>query len=264
MNDVSIYVPVDGPVHRWHPHTKFSLVLVALLLAAVPWYRGPYWLLGPPAVTLLLAVLAALDGREILAIWARRLFLLMAPFVVSLVLVNGFFWPGAQDVIWRIGPLTLTREGLVAAAVFGGRLFVVLGAVLLLLLTTHPADLVIGLQQLGLSRRIAYILISVLHLLPRMQGRARTILAAQQSRGLALEGGLFQRARAMVPLLAPLVLSAIGDVEERAMALEARAFQAPTPKTSLRTLSDSTAQQVARWVLVLAGLAVLVFTRWGL
>jgi energy-coupling factor transport system permease protein len=85
------------------------------------------------------------------------------------------------------------------------------------------------------------------------------ILEAQQARGLETEVGLVGRLRLLVPLIGPLILASIVDVEERAMALEARAFSRRGPKTSLITLRDSRGQALLRAGFLLAALALVAW-----
>lgn len=261
MDAAGLYLPGDGMVHRWHPLTKLSLLLATILVAFVPWQRNPRLLLVPVVLVVPFGVLAFVDGGDTVRVWMRRLFWLIFPIAVSLVLVQGFFYPGAEDIMLRIGPLALKREGLMFAATIGGRLLLILAGFMLVLLTTCPADLTTALTQVGLPSEVAYLVLAALQLIPRMQARGQTIAAAQQARGLETGGNLLRRVRGILPLFGPLILGALGDVEERAMALEARAFRASRTKTSLRTLHDSTPQRIVRWVLVVGGSAVLVYTR---
>jgi energy-coupling factor transport system permease protein len=85
---------------------------------------------------------------------------------------------------------------------------------------------------------------------PRLGERAREIVEAQRSRGLNTEGGFRARVRGILPVAGPLVLSALTEVEHRAMALEARAFAAPGKRTVLRAYPDTGAQRALRWALV--------------
>src|ERR1043165_3185358 len=101
-----------------------------------------------------------------------------------------------------------------------------------------------------MPRSVGYILLVSLQIVPDMSTRAAAILEAQRSRGLETQGGL-RRVRALAPLVGPLIVGALVDVEERAMALESRAYTAPGPKTSLRELVDTPAQRVARWLIAL-------------
>lgn len=188
-----------------------------------------------------------------IAVWAqiwrellRTSFFVILPIAISLVLVQGFFYPGATDVIFQIGPFALKREGLEFAFVTASRLFVVAGAGLLVLYSTHPADLALALVQLGAPYPLAYIVVAAIQLLPEMQARSDRILNAQQARGLETTGGLRKRISAYIPLIAPLVYGALENVQERALALDARAFRAPRPKSSWRVLHDSRSQRIAR------------------
>ena len=143
------------------------------------------------------------------------------------------------------------------------RLAATLAASLLLVVTTHPAHLVQALAEAGLPYGLAYLLGSPLLLLPQIAGRVHVIQDAQQARGLETQGSLLQRARALFPLAAPLVFSALVDVEERSLALEVRGFSAPNPKTNLNELVDTLSQRLARWAMfLLAGLLLAAGLWW--
>ena len=85
-----------------------------------------------------------------------------------------------------------------------------------------------------------------------MLERAAAITAAQRARGLDTEGSLLARLRGILPIAGPVVLGSIGEVEERTMALEARAFSRPGRRTLLWHPPDSGLQRAARWAMVLA------------
>ena len=94
-------------------------------------------------------------------------------------------------------------------------------------LTTSTDELVTDLERRGLGRRPIFILGTAIGTVPRMIERAREITEAQRARALDTEGRIWRRVRGLVPLAGPLVIGALTEVEERAMALEARAFTAP-------------------------------------
>ena len=144
-------------------------------------------------------------------------------------------------------------SGLTVAA----RLLLALGGTLLLMLSTRPDKLVLALRERGLPNALGYIVLTALQIFPRFQDRARVILDAQKARGLEIEVNLLRRLRLLVPLIAPLILSSIVDVEERAMALEARAFNYPADKTSLIVLRDSAIQRAMRALLLLSMLLLI-------
>jgi energy-coupling factor transport system permease protein len=88
--------------------------------------------------------------------------------------------------------------------------------------------------------------------LPAMVERATTITAAQRARGLDTEGSILRRARGVLPLVAPVVMGALGEVEERTLALEARGFTRPGRRTLLWSPPDTPIERLLRWLLVLS------------
>jgi energy-coupling factor transport system permease protein len=239
-------------LHRLHPLTK--LVAAALVIAAiylVPWLLAPLMLF---AALLALAGLSGISGR-----FLRASLRVLLPITISLFVIQGLLFPPNGSTPISLGPVSLPREGLMFAFLTSTRLLAFTGTFLLLLQTTHPADLVFALTERGLPRSIGYILLVSLQIVPDMSARAAAILEAQRSRGLETQGGL-RRVRALPSLVGPLIVGALVDVEERAMALESRAYTAPGPKTSLRQLVDTPRQRMLR-LLILLALAALIAGR---
>ena len=118
-------------------------------------------------------------------------------------------------------------------------------ASILFLFTTLADDLLEALVARGVSHRIAFVVLSAVQLVPRMQDRAGAILDAQQARGLAVDGSFVTRLRALVPLIGPVVLGSLVDVRERTFALEARGFGARPERTAYRVVADPPAD---RWL----------------
>ncbi len=247
----STYSPGASLLHRLHPLTK--LAAAALILAATYLLPGALTPLALFCVVALLALVAGVAGSTL-----RTVFKLLLPIALSLFLIQGVLFPpsGATPLPLGLGPIQLTYEGLLFAYLISARLLVLSATILLVLRTTHPADLVFALIERGLPRSVGYILLVSLQIVPDMTARATAILEAQRSRGLETERG-FMKVRGIIPLVGPLVVGALVDVEERAMALESRAYTAAGPKTSLRQLVDTGAQRAARWAMLLAIAALI-------
>ena len=118
------------------------------------------------------------------------------------------------------------------------------------------------LTRRGLPGQISYVIISTLQILPQMQAKAQTIIAAQRARGLNTEGSFVRRAGSLVPLLGPLVFGSLVEVEERAIAIEARGFTSTHTKTSLYEIPDRGMDKALRWILLLLILSVLALRIW--
>ena len=240
--------PGDSWLHGRNPVTKL-LALVWLVLAA--------FLLPPFALIALVAlVMTAAASVGLLRPLVRSL-RIPALLFASILVVNACFYPGARDVMARLGPVIVSREGLTFGTVSAGRLLVAFSSSILFLYTTLADDLLEALVARGASHRIAFVVLSAVQMVPRLQGRAGAILEAQQARGLETSGSLAHRARALVPLIGPIVLGSLIDVRERTFALEARAFGARPDRTAYRVVPDTVVDRALRWLIVAAALGVL-------
>jgi energy-coupling factor transport system permease protein len=234
-------------LHERHPITKLLGLAVVLLAAFV---------LPPP-------VLVGLAIASLVAAWSCRLLgpllrslRIPALLLVSIVVINALLFPGGSDRLVELGPFAITREGLTFGVVTAGRLLVAFLATVLFLFTTLADDLMEALVARGVGHRFAFVVLSAVQLVPRMQARAAAILEAQQARGLAVGGSPGDRLRALLPLIGPVILGALIDARERTFALEARAFGARPGRTAYRVVPDP---PIDRWLrLGLVGLAILV------
>jgi energy-coupling factor transport system permease protein len=95
-------------------------------------------------------------------------------------------------------------------------------------------------------------------MVPRLQARAADILDAQQARGLSIGGSLPQRARALIPLVGPVLLGSLIDVRERTFALEARAFGSSRERTAYRVVPNPPLDRWLRIALLIGVVLVLV------
>ena len=248
----SIGRPGPSPVHRLNPLTKATLATVTAIAAvALGGLAGPLILVATAVV-----LPAAIAG--VLRRLARLSLLLALPIAISAFLVNVFFFPGGEQVLLRIGPITATAEGLGFAIQILVRILAISGAITLFYLTTPPADLVVDLERRGVSPRIGFVANASVQTVPAMVERAMQITAAQRARGLDTEGSLWRRVRGIVPIVGPVILGSIAEVEERTMALEARGFARPGRRTLLWSPPDSVFQSALRWGLLVALLALIV------
>lgn len=255
-NRLSFYIERDSPIHRLNPLTKLVLVLVLIGIEYIlPFYWLPTVILG---VIIFPLSIAGKIWREFLGITVK-VFLPAAGFMF---IMQAIFLPVGTTTIASFWIFDVTVESLQTAYLNASRLLTLVTAFLLLLLTTHPGVLMSDLARRGVPGAISYVVTSTLQILPQMQAKANMIIDAQRSRGLDTQGSLRKRIGALVPLVGPLVFGSLVDVQERAIAIEARAFNSGRRKTSLDEIHDPTWERIFRWGLVLVLIVVAGSRLW--
>ena len=253
-----MYVARESGLHKLHPLTKGVLTLLLLVAGlALPGRWTAYFLVL--FVIFPLAYWGNIFREFVSIVWKISL-----PFILSVVIIQSLFWgPGTPMFeFWIFSP---KQEGVIFALSSVGRILLVMAGFLLFAMSTRPDTLMISLKQVGVPSSLAYIIVTTLQIVPRFQNKASTILDAQRSRGLETEGNLLTRARAVVPIILPLVLGSLMEVEERAIAIEARGFNSNRQETSLIEIPDTRRQAILRKIFLLMMIAsIFVRVVWQL
>lgn len=253
---LSFYIKRDSAIHRLNPLSKLVLVLAFIgITFTFPWF----WI----GLFLFLFVLIPLSligkvFREFLFTTTR----LILPAAGFLFVMQTFFQPVGEEIIFQFYFLDATRESLMFGFQIATRITVMISAFTMLLLTTHPSELMSDLTRRGLPGQFAYVIISTLQILPQMQSKAQTIIAAQRSRGLDTESTFIKRAGSVLPLVGPLVFGSLAEVEERAIAIEARGFTSKKIKTSFHEIPDTSADKILRWILISFIIVSMLLNLW--
>ena len=230
---------------RWHGLDPLTRLIAAVTTMAAA------LILGGVVCSLALAVVAvivpAIVAHQLSGVLRLSLALAL-PLAASVVVVNVLFSPGTA------------ADGALLAAEVVIRVLTMAGAAVLFYRTTSPADLVGSLQHHGLPARATFVVHNAVAMIPRLAERAREVTDAQRARGFDSEGSWRRRGRGVLAIAGPTVLSAIGEVETRTLALETRGFTRPGRATVLRVPADSTAQRLGRWAMV-AGVIVLLIAQ---
>jgi len=189
----------------------------------------------------------------------RASLLLSLPIAISVVLVSVFTRAGTT-VLFQLGPFDATLEGVDFAGQTLVRLMAISLSIGLFVLTTEPRALVLDLERRGVPPRFAFVAVATIEAVPTLVERAATIGESQRARGLDTEGGVRARMRGLLPIVGPVIITSLTDVEERTLALESRAFSRPGRRHLLWAMPDTSAERALRWVLF-AALVGLIATR---
>ena len=253
------YYPVNSPVHRLDPRVKL-LLTIALIVAVflVKTVLGYALIFG---FIFLVSRLSRIPFRMLLkGIKPLRLILIIT------FLLNLFFSVG-ETVLLEFWIIRITLEALQQAVFYSLRLvFLVIGTSLLTLTTSPIAlsdaiELLLGpLKKVHFpAHELAMMMTIALRFIPTLLDETDKIMKAQMARGADFESGnLLSRARAMVPLLVPLFVSAFRRAGDLAMAMESRCYHGGEGRTRFRVLAITGSDWIACAVMAaLIGLIVL-------
>lgn len=243
MKQFSLYQPRDSLIHKLDPVDKILYVFSAV---AVSFIVGEQIAV---LVCLLFSGIILLIGRvlpKVIPLIMYSMFVLL-----SVIVIQGLYMAENESPLLVIGPLVFYKEGISYALGLCLRVVNVLCAFAVLVLTSKPSDLIESLVNKGLSPRIGYVLSSVLQMIPQMAAAAETIMDAQRSRGMEIDGKLSVRMKAFFPLIGPVVINSLMDTKERALALEVRGFNHRGPRTFLKEQTHAVYETVIQSGLLL-------------
>ena len=230
------YFPGDTILHRLDPRMK---IICTVLYVAAVFMAGNLFAMAVVALFFLYLVqLSAVKMRLLV----RGLRPLMIIFSLTAIL-NLFFTPGEVLVsFWR---LTITREGIFRGIIFLSRISLMVMGTFLLTYTTSPMAFTDGLEKLLAPLKkirvpvheLAMIMSMALRFVPTLLEETDKIIKAQKARGADFEsGGLFRRAKALIPVFVPLFISAFRRADELAIAMESRCYHGGEGRTRMRQL----------------------------
>jgi energy-coupling factor transport system permease protein len=253
---LSFYVKRDSILHRLNPLSKLTLVSgIAFISFVAPFYWTPHLLI-------LIAIIPLGYFGKVLRDYFKVTLRLILPTAGFIFVMQALFQPLEGRELFRLAFLHPTQESVMFAFSSATRIIVMVSSFTIFLLTTHPSELMTDLTRRGLPGQFAYVIISTLQILPQMQAKAQTIISAQRARGLDTEGTFLKRAGSLLPLVGPLVFGSLVEVEERAIAIEARGFTSTHVKTSLHEVPDTSLDRAIRWILIALMIVTLSLKIW--
>ena len=264
LKDITLgqYMPGNTAVHRLDPRTK--ILLTTAYIAMIFLVKSPVWYVIPVAYLALAARVAGLSLGQLLKSVKPLRVLLILTFVLNL------FFSGGGTVLVQWGIVTITQEGLLLAVHFSMRLVFLVVGTSILTLTTSPVALSDGIEMLLKplkvfhfpAHELAMMMTIALRFIPTLIEETDKIMKAQQARGAEFESGrLIARAKAMIPLLVPLFVSAFRRAGELAMAMEARCYHGGEGRTRLRVLRF-TAEDLKATLATALALALVIAGRY--
>ena len=264
LKDITLgqYFPGDTVVHRLDPRTKLLLVIVYIvgLFNSAGWASYAFVII----VTALSMAISKIKPKYALKG--------LKPLVIIIILtavLNIFYTDGTPIVEGWI----ITWEGIERAVMMSLRIILLIVGTFMLTYTTSPIALTDGLEiMMGPLKKIkipvhemSMMMSMALRFIPTLIEETDKIMSAQKARGADFDSGnLFQRAKALLPILVPLFVSAFRRADELAVAMESRCYHGGKGRTRMKQMRM---QGIDAWALVLGAVflaAIFVMKRFGL
>lgn len=262
IRDITLgqYYQGNSWIHRLDPRIKIMATLLYIIALFVV---KDFW--G------FIVAFAALEAVIIISRVPRRfiwrglkpvLIIILFTLVINMFMIKG-------EVLWQLGFLHITKEGLRMAAFMGIRLTLLIIGSSMLTLTTRPIGLTDGIEALlspfkkiGLpAHELAMMMTIALRFIPTLLEETDKIIKAQQARGADFESGnIFRRAKALVPILVPLFISAFRIAQDLAMAMESRCYGGNVKRTRMNGMKMHSRDFVAS-LLLCVFLAMIILQR---
>ena len=255
---VGQFFPGNSFVHKLDPRTKLLIMLAYIVLVfLIKGFVG----YGVLAIFLLLACLSAKVKLGYLLKTIKPIL-----FVVILTFVLNLFFTTGETPLVALGPVKIYPEGIRFAVLMALRLIFLLAGTSLLTLTTSPMALTDALERLlkPLNKlhfpvhELSMMMTIALRFIPTLMEETDKIMKAQAARGADFDtGNLLDKAKAMLPLLVPLFVSAFRRADDLALAMEARCYHGGDHRTRMKELHFTNLDGIAAGITIAATLCIL-------
>ena len=267
LKDITLgqYFPGTTVAHKLDPRTK--ILLVVLYIVALFCAKG---IVGYALMALCLTVCVRISK-----VGVKQLVRGLKPVLFIIIftgILNLFFTPGDRYLV-EVGFLRISDTGLKNAVFMVLRVMMLIMGTFLMTYTTSPISLTDGLERLlnGLKKfhvpvhELAMMMSIALRFIPTLIEETDKIMSAQKARGADFESGnLVQKAKALIPILVPLFISAFRRADELATAMECRCYHGGEGRTKLHVLKYERRDYVALSVGVVLTAVILVLGHMGL
>ena len=229
------YYPADSIIHRLDARVKMLITL--LFVIAIFFIKSYFGFMLTAVVLIGIVLLAKLPMMSVLKSVKGVMFIILFTAILNLFLIK------KGEVLWSWKIFTITKDGVHTTIKMVLRLVLLILGASLLSLTTTPVALADGVESLMSPlklikvpvRDIAMIMSIALRFIPTLFEETNKIISAQKARGASFDtGGLFARAKAMLPVLIPLFVNSFRRADELAFAMDARCYNATDNRTKMK------------------------------
>lgn len=180
-------------------------------------------------------------------------------FGLGILLMIFHFFADPGNIVYRIGPLNITDNGLMQGPIFFFRLSVVVLASFVLIWTTDSRDLMVSLAKAGIPYRYAFAVFLALRFLPLIQREVDAVRSAHAIRGRAARSSLIHRFKLWQRYVFTILVNGLRKAEATAASLECRAFGYYQDRTYLKDVHFHSSDLILILAFIVMNIAMIVF-----
>ena len=263
LKDITLgqYFPGESFLHKLDARMKLILAIFYIVLIFVAKSVTSYLLMF--TFTMLMIGISGIPFKTVLKSLKPLLIVLIFTMLINI------FWSTGDTVLFSIGKLDIYLEGVLRAAAMALRIIMLMaGSSVLLMYTTSPISLTDALERLLAPlaaikipvHTFAMMMTMALRFIPTLLEETQKIINAQKARGADFDSGnIIKKAKALVPVLIPLLISQFRRAEELATAMECRCYRGGNGRTRM-TITHFTSRDLiagASMILLSAGVLIL-------
>ena len=252
------YYPANSPIHRLDARMKLLCIIIFITsLFFISNFLG----YGFAAIFLFTLIKISKVPPKYLLRGLRAIIFI----IIFTAFLNIFFTAG-DDIVFSLGFVQITQQGLVNAARMAVRLVMLIVGSSMLTLTTTPIQLTDAIEfglapfkKIGVpAHEIAMMMTIALRFIPTLVEEMDKIMKAQMARGADFDtGGVLKKAKSLVPLLVPLFISSFRRADELALAMEARCYRGDVGRTRMKQMKMQSRDFIALGIM--AAFVALIF-----
>ena len=270
MKSISLgqYYPTDSFIHRLDGRTK--ILLATIFIVSVFFCKSLASFACMVAITFFFVLLSKIPFKIVFRSLRAIVFILIFTFIINVFLTKG---EGSPIIDWWI--ITIYAEGIWSALFIAIRILcLILTSSIFVSFTTTPIQLTYSLESLLSPLKkikvpvhdFAMMMSIVLRFIPALSEETEKIMTAQKARGADFENGsLISRAKALIPILIPLFVSAFRRSDELATAMECRCYHGGEGRTKMTVTKMQVIDYIVLFfmIIVVSALILLNMVTWG-
>ena len=257
------YFPGESIIHRLDPRMKLILIVAYIVLLFVA--DGLFSLLIGAGMGVIFYALSKLPWKLVITCSKP-----IMPIIIFTAVLNFFFVEGEPIFEWKF--ISVSEKGVLTAVLMCIRIICLIAGSSLLTYTTTPIALTDGLERLMKPlqkikvpvHELSMMMTIALRFIPTLIDETQKIMAAQKARGADLESGnVIEKAKALIPILIPLFVSAFRRADELALAMECRCYHGGEGRTRMKQLKLSGKDFGAALFVALGFAAIILMNMFG-